>query len=39
MNYVMGVQVGQCLSHVQRDIDLKVEGEGWRVFRSFQEAR
>ena len=34
----MGVEVGQCLGHVQGDVDLKVEGERWRIFRPHQEA-
>ena len=38
MQDLVGVQVDQCLGHVQRDVDLNVEEEGGRIFRPLQEA-
>ena len=38
MKDLIGVEVGQCLGHIQGDVHLNVEGEGGRVVWSFQEA-
>ena len=38
MQDLVGMQVDQCLGHVQGDADLNVEGEGGRVVRPLQEA-
>ena len=37
MKDLIGVEVGQCLGHIQGDVHLNVEGEGGRVVWSFQK--